>query len=174
MEHTYIFQFFNNASVAAIFSVVGGLLFARYIYREQKRMDKIMSAEDELCKKIALLYEHCDFINLRINTIVHTWKNIVSKDTREKQIDFMKGSLKNELDAIAKVLMYQIPEDRSSIKITSELYFSDNDDVKSNIENILNNLKTWHDNIQKSELRLLLSKLMEEKSSFSVLFLFGV
>jgi hypothetical protein len=142
----------NNATVAGLVSIITGLFFASIIYKKQKKVDRQFSAQDELCKRLLLLREHCEAVCESLNMIVTTWIVIVSKQGIEEQKKFISESMQDELRRGHDFLMYKIPEDRSSILSVTELYFSDNKDILQKVQDVLLEVKKWHDEIMKYEL----------------------
>lgn len=145
MKYTYIYQFFNNASIAALLSITVGLFFARYIYKEQKKIDKKIADDDKLSETLMLLGEHCKVVKQVMDRLSIKHKTIIaSTDLKEKET-YTEIFLPSETKVIVDILMYKIPEDISKISSVISLYYDNNELVKNSINSIevFDELEKW-------------------------------
>lgn len=146
MENTCIYEFFNNASIAALLSVVVGILLGRHIYREQKKVDREIVAENKIVEALILLEEHCKSVNQTIDRLSNTYKTIIPDEIVARQ-KFIDGSFVLEISIASNILMNKIPEDVSKIESIISLYY-DNELLKNISKDIFEELKKWHDYVQ--------------------------
>ncbi len=133
MLDSWIYQFFNNAAVAAILvAVVTFGLAYRYAlrpYKEQKRIDKLESLKIEINQdliSIRLKIEYAIRILNRIPTSYQNFKQRKEAETPEKGSGFHNILKEYELPRLSKTINEDIPELEAKINALLEYYFSEN------------------------------------------------
>lgn len=164
MKYTYIYQFFNNASIAALLSITVGLFFARYIYKEQKKIDKKIADDDKLSETLILLGEHCKVAKQVMDRLSISYKTITDSTDLKEMKTFTEIFLPAETKVIVDILMYKIPEDISKISSIISLYYDNNELVKNSINSVevFKELEKWL-----SVVKLHNAKMFDLNKSFS-------
>lgn len=138
----------DNATVAALVTVILGAFLAGWAYRRQKNIDREYAAKDKLVESVFLLEEHCKAVNQSIDRLAVTHMRIQQDNDKEAYKVFAETSLKEEVTIAAEVLMYRIPEDMSRIA-TFANYFDENVSVKIALQAVFDEVRAWHNFVQK-------------------------
>lgn len=138
-----VLKIFDNATIAGIVILLLGWRFGIPAYRKQKDIDQHKVAQEKIFNSIFLLEQHCKSVNISIDRLTNTFKNVLESKDFDKRKDFMEESLPLETGIFSKLLMYEIPEDLSKIESLISLYF-DHEDIQTAQKNVFTAVEEWH------------------------------
>lgn len=145
MECSYLYQFFNNASVAVIIAIGLGALIAVYQYKKQKQLDRVFFQKQELISNLILLKEKLQYALFILDRAGNTYKKYAQKKGVEEIKKFIDAFGQFELPLLSKALNNDIP--LADVRITSllYLYFPNQKEIIDLHNDFKNKLKRWHD-----------------------------
>ena len=142
MNWSLMYKIFDNNSVAALVGVLGASIPAIWTFWQQRNLTKA----DNASENIQLLLEKCEYVNLILDRISHTYLSIYkTKELKYREL-FLESS-KEEFSKISLIINDEIPQIRAKIKNYFNLYFSKNKTVIKNLNSFFEELKNWHANI---------------------------
>ncbi|MEI6529649.1 MAG: hypothetical protein WCN88_04650 [Candidatus Falkowbacteria bacterium] len=144
----HLLRIFDNNTFAGLITVFAAALVGKFIYREQKDIDRRYNAEDKITEALFLLEEHCRAVNQCIDRLACTYIRIVKNNDEEALKKFPKESLPLETNRLGKVLMYKLPEDISKIETMMSLYFPGDNEFEGIYQEIFEEFNKWHNFVQ--------------------------
>ncbi len=139
-----IYNFFDNSTVAGIFTVIFGGVLGGYIYTKQKNVDRRYTAAEKLGESLILLKEHCDSVNFIVGRMVNTYVELIKDKDQQTKEDFFENSVPTETLQLGIILNDTIPKDISKIEIMLFLYFFDNKLIKQIADEFFELFLEWH------------------------------
>lgn len=185
MECSYIYLFFNNATVSAVIAVFVGAYIAKSAYKEQKKIDRTENNKKDILKDFEALNSKVKSVLSMFLQISDTAKHIkkrgeepkidtVNEKDREERlkeaqniIELLK-SLEQKYPQIATILYQELPAaiDVASNKIA--IYFNNSSEVRSAFTIYEKELKKWVDLIRANLFRDALLKDIKQVESIDI------
>lgn len=146
----WIYNFFNNATVAAVIAVlIAGFLATRQ-YKKQKDLGRKYEIKKALINDIIALQEKAHAVLLIIDRIANTYQQ-----TERSDEEFFNEDLKRyEIPKLSNYINEEIPFTFEKISINTEFCFEKNQKINKAHEEFKKELKKWHDPIAKMKISL--------------------
>ena len=156
-----LYTFFNNATTATILAVLLAGFIAVVQYKKQKKIDRDICIKRDIVSDLIFLKEETHCVLLTIDRIANSYKQ-----TTSKQEDFWEDMAKYEIPGLSKAINGTIPSLDKKLANKLDIYFEDNEKIKSTYEELKSQLKKWHDPIVK--MKISLRKKVEEQPELSL------
>jgi len=144
-----IYEFFNNATIAATVAILLAGFIASIQYRKQKKIDRDTDIKRDIILDLISLKEKTHYILLIVSRIVNSYQQ-----TKKFDEDFIKVISEYEIPRLSNTINNVIPSLDIRIVNKLDIYFRDNEEINNSYKKFQAQLIQWHAPIVKKEMSL--------------------